>query len=219
MDDEYETVSTGAGAPTSPKSPARRRRPALSCTICRRRKLKCDRTLPCGQCRKSKTPDACVYTGSQRIQANGIGRIDSAPSDPLQLSDGRTSPARGGLYVFDSKHQASANRVTKPKSRGDELQELRSRVQLLESALTRSGTVHTPDSSGYEASPTPGFTLGSDPQFISNDVKFLPDKASFRGKNGRTRFCGRSYYGTSVAFVSCSPVSFDSSLICHSSVT
>jgi hypothetical protein len=38
----------------------KRRRPALSCEQCRRRKIRCDRLQPCSHCIKSKIPD-CSY--------------------------------------------------------------------------------------------------------------------------------------------------------------
>lgn len=40
--------------------PRRRRRPALSCQICRRRKIKCDHNEPCSNCVRHKVQ--CVYT-------------------------------------------------------------------------------------------------------------------------------------------------------------
>ncbi|KAF4634411.1 hypothetical protein G7Y89_g3707 [Cudoniella acicularis] len=41
--------------------PRKRRRPALSCAECRRRKVKCDRKDPCDQCRKTKSA-TCTYS-------------------------------------------------------------------------------------------------------------------------------------------------------------
>ncbi|PSN67963.1 hypothetical protein BS50DRAFT_620400 [Corynespora cassiicola Philippines] len=40
--------------------PLKRRRPALSCVECRRRKVKCDRSKPCGPCTRIKSP-TCTY--------------------------------------------------------------------------------------------------------------------------------------------------------------
>ena len=40
--------------------PRKRRRPALSCVECRRRKIKCDRNVPCAQCTQSKSA-VCTY--------------------------------------------------------------------------------------------------------------------------------------------------------------
>lgn len=41
-------------------TPRKRRRPALSCVQCRRRKVKCDRKLPCTQCSQYSNA-ACIY--------------------------------------------------------------------------------------------------------------------------------------------------------------
>ncbi|KAL4878227.1 fungal-specific transcription factor domain-containing protein [Aspergillus karnatakaensis] len=165
----------------------RRRRPALSCAICRRRKLKCDRSLPCGQCIKSKTADQCVFSGPKPLQSAVPGSHGaSSPSDRRHAASDGASSVGNGLYVFDSKH-----RVTKPKARSDELHELRSRVQTLEQALARSGgAAQTPGSSCYES--VPELDIRPVPDTISNQVRNLSDRACFRGRNGRTRFRGRS---------------------------
>ncbi|THC93032.1 hypothetical protein EYZ11_007486 [Aspergillus tanneri] len=139
-----------------------------------RRKLKCDRALPCGQCIKSKTPDRSVATTSP---------------DQAHKSSSRTSSVHGGLYIFDSKH----HRVTKPKGRPDELHELRHRVQMLEQGLSRAGPVQTPESLGHDADSP--LRVSCDAQYLGENVKHLPQSACFRGKNGKSRFCGRSYWG------------------------
>ena len=43
----------------------KRRRPALSCEQCRRRKIRCDRSCPCGPCRQSKNA-RCTYSPNIR---------------------------------------------------------------------------------------------------------------------------------------------------------
>jgi hypothetical protein len=54
-------TSATSGAFPVPLRPARkRRRPALSCVQCRRRKVKCDRKLPCTQCSQYDNT-TCVY--------------------------------------------------------------------------------------------------------------------------------------------------------------
>jgi hypothetical protein len=50
-----------SGAVTVP--PRKRRRPALSCIECRRRKIKCDRNMPCNHCMQSKN-SVCSYKDS-----------------------------------------------------------------------------------------------------------------------------------------------------------
>jgi hypothetical protein len=50
-------------------SARKRRRPALSCIECRRRKIKCDRNSPCNHCKQMKnTP--CVYKDLHTINPN-----------------------------------------------------------------------------------------------------------------------------------------------------
>ncbi len=53
----------------------KRPRPVLSCVDCRRKKLKCDRLLPCRQCKKAGRSVGCTYSSRQESLA------------PAQLSD------------------------------------------------------------------------------------------------------------------------------------
>ena len=47
---------------TSENQKSKRRRIALACQDCRKRKLKCDREYPiCGRCRQTQHPEACTY--------------------------------------------------------------------------------------------------------------------------------------------------------------
>ncbi|KAL4986274.1 fungal-specific transcription factor domain-containing protein [Aspergillus falconensis] len=167
-------------------SAPRRRRPALSCTNCRRRKLRCDRSLPCGQCIKSKTADSCVFSAPKPSQsAASSSKAASTSSEQRHTLSDEASSVGNGLYVFDSKH-----RVTKPRGRPDELHELRSRVQTLELALTRGNSIQPPESSAYDCTSELGSRAAPDP--ISDQVMNLSGRACFRGRNGRTRYRGRS---------------------------
>ncbi|KAF1948366.1 hypothetical protein CC80DRAFT_317587 [Byssothecium circinans] len=59
----------------------RRRRPAVSCVLCRRRKIRCNREAPCSNCVKSKS--ACAYDSlptslsplTNTSEADLVGRI------------------------------------------------------------------------------------------------------------------------------------------------
>lgn len=64
----------------------RRRRPAVVCTECRRRKIACDRKLPCGQCTLHGAD--CVYGPT----ANGNVPRATAAGGPRKVS-AATSPA------------------------------------------------------------------------------------------------------------------------------
>ncbi|KAL4753974.1 hypothetical protein BDW72DRAFT_5765 [Aspergillus terricola var. indicus] len=51
----------------SPRTARKRLRPSYSCTECRRRKVKCDRSRPsCGQCRALDLTSSCLYEDSPR---------------------------------------------------------------------------------------------------------------------------------------------------------
>ncbi|KAK0384101.1 hypothetical protein NLU13_8190 [Sarocladium strictum] len=53
-----------------PGPPHKRRRPAIACTECRRRKTSCDLGSPCGQCRKSRSNLRCVYNNSNNTSSS-----------------------------------------------------------------------------------------------------------------------------------------------------
>jgi len=179
----------------SQSSATRRRRPALSCTICRRRKLKCARSLPCGQCMKSKPPDLCVFSAPKPSQSAASGStMASSPSDHKHAPSDGASSGGSGLYVFDSR-----NRVTKPRGRPDELHELQNRVQMLEQALARGGSMQPPEVPGYDC--LSEFPIRTVTDAISDQVRNLSGRACFRGRNGRTRYRGRSTGELTLTFV------------------
>src|SRR6187402_3135649 len=55
-----------------------RNREVRACTECRRRKLKCDRQLPCISCTKRDEATSCVYERNADGLANGHGRRSQA---------------------------------------------------------------------------------------------------------------------------------------------
>lgn len=77
--------------------PRRRRRPALACQICRRRKIKCDQNDPCSHCVRHKVQ--CVYTlyadsnGNKHRAAN----LSERPTQAFQeATQSRTVPNSSG---------------------------------------------------------------------------------------------------------------------------
>jgi hypothetical protein len=73
--------------------PRKRRRPALSCVECRRRKIKCDRNVPCTQCTQSKSA-SCTYKDGYPGPNNGHTAKEPAPP---ALFSGHPAPANGHL--------------------------------------------------------------------------------------------------------------------------
>lgn len=176
-------------------NPSRRRRRPLSCIICRRRKLKCDRSLPCAQCIKSKTAGSCTYAQDERGPTAA-----SPPRSRLQMASNRATPPAGGLYVFDSKHKSTSNRVSKP-SDSNELSELRNRVQNLEHALSLPGTIMTPETSGGVGCSNMPPQLTPEDEIVRDNIDARPEMY-FRGRNSHTRLVGRCHWTLSMSFVS-----------------
>lgn len=82
--------------------PIKRRRPALSCVECRRRKVKCDRQKPCGPCTRMKS-STCTYrpnttrstsrpTKSPSETSAGQTLLDHAPAQTAEQSNGFDLP-------------------------------------------------------------------------------------------------------------------------------
>ncbi|KAL3462228.1 hypothetical protein BJX64DRAFT_277308 [Aspergillus heterothallicus] len=74
----------------------RRRRPAVSCTLCRRRKIRCNRESPCSNCVKSKT-EPCVYDNNEaalRSQQN-LGFRQTFALDFAKVSHAAQAPRLG----------------------------------------------------------------------------------------------------------------------------
>lgn len=46
----------------------RRRRPPLACIACRRRKVRCDRKLPCQNCVRARRAASCSYVSDERVE-------------------------------------------------------------------------------------------------------------------------------------------------------
>lgn len=207
--DDYQDSMPQEEAADSGRVIQRRRRPPLSCTECRRRKLKCDRSLPCGQCVRSKTADSCVFVGAQPGEASGSSQRMSPPVSRMRLPSGQDeqSGTRGGMFVFDSKMgpKTTSNRVSK-RNHPDEIHELRQRLRTLERALVKPGaTLQTPETSIYDTFSEVTTSQNSvEGAGVDDRVRFLPE-CNFRGKKGKTRYFGRSHYSTTISFVSFPP--------------
>ena len=95
----------------------KRRRPALSCVECRRRKIKCDRNSPCNHCKQSKKA-VCIY--KEDHPAIGTGRVSNAhrtliPSSKrccLKQFDDDSTPLRlvrnMRLWILSCMHKSVA---------------------------------------------------------------------------------------------------------------
>ncbi|KAF2738855.1 hypothetical protein EJ04DRAFT_28081 [Polyplosphaeria fusca] len=98
---------------TDGTGPVKRRRPALSCVECRRRKVKCDRNKPCTPCTRIKSPTCTFRTTPSRRSSPQLVRAwdsftshhDEAGSDIPPSSS--TSSQHGELDSMGNRYTVS----------------------------------------------------------------------------------------------------------------
>ncbi|KJZ80175.1 hypothetical protein HIM_00025 [Hirsutella minnesotensis 3608] len=140
----------------------KRPRPVKSCTECRKRKLRCDRLLPCSQCQKSSR--MCRYAADQDSANLSDGSDAETPETnrPLKRACLSTSGATG-----------AANDATQSASKNGEsphmplIEELAMRLERLEKQVrNRSPTTESSGGRGIAASQstTWGLTIKRDAQ-------------------------------------------------------
>ncbi|KAJ5772772.1 transcriptional regulator family: Fungal Specific TF [Penicillium paradoxum] len=197
--ENHDSISSEHEETDQSRAPQRRRRPPLSCTVCRKRKLKCDRAQPCGQCVRSKTAAQCVFVGTQLGPVLDSGQRMSPPQAPNSVTVEEQSGRKSGMFVFDSKlgPNSTTNRVSK-RTQPDELRELRTRLRNLENSIGKPSHLHTPETSVGDVL-SEAETNSLDNVGVEDRVRFLPE-CSFRGKKTKTRYFGRSHYTTTVSF-------------------
>lgn len=182
---------TVAGAPTQRK----RRRPALSCAECRRKKIKCDRTIPCGPCTLSKS-STCTYS-PEGLSARKHHVATAPTSKPASVSvhgpdlttlTGHVQSTLGEGVFSPSPYRHSNESANSParestsssqNSNPQNVEGLVARVQKLESLLA-SASLEEPGST----------TL---PKLPARDL---------RGNYSKTRWFGQSHWMQAFAQVS-----------------
>ncbi|KFX94872.1 hypothetical protein O988_06103 [Pseudogymnoascus sp. VKM F-3808] len=114
----------------------RRRRPTVSCALCKRRKIRCNRETPCSNCIRSRN-GVCVYEN----EISGTPRRDAGPP-----------PGRSGEF----RREASASTRSEPafhpmptpspsaSSPAPDVAAMQQRIRELESKLARASITQTP---------------------------------------------------------------------------
>jgi hypothetical protein len=150
----------GAGARPPPK---KRNRAALSCTLCRERKVKCDRVIPCQQCIKRGDADNCHLDPTKR------GPPKAVSQSRRETSSSHSRHSHGHSAVPSMPDISSPNEVDTIKAR---LAQLEQALAQQNQGLSPSFSI--PSSSGMSpASNTqngitrpPWGTMNSDPNSI-----------------------------------------------------
>ncbi|KXX79504.1 Acetamidase regulatory protein [Madurella mycetomatis] len=178
----------------------RRRRPAVSCMLCRRRKIKCDQNTPCGNCTKSKN-STCVYRDPPSARHQQQQRLpprivsDVSPLTPISLT-----PAP------HSRQAATGANTAESQLTGRYIQPTEGRT--VSSAPTR----HSPTAPSLAQSPLSTTTKGSRVETRTVDIagKFYfhaehrsanQPQAVTRSVTHKTRLFGQSHWVNGVALL------------------
>lgn len=199
--DEHDTAQEGdlslASGEQQPQK--RRRRPALACEQCRRRKIKCDRNIPCNNCTKSKIP-ACSYAPTHIPASRAKKKATQATSSDNSASVRTILPAptipsqeelhAEDLFDFTGFGQTGALKSSDPSPQNvpsstagstssvprSNVEQLTHRVHHLEEKLAKVVTISNEDASPYSSS--------------QRDSESLPSN----GTVSKTRYFGRSHW-------------------------
>lgn len=171
-----------------------RRRPALSCVLCRQRKVKCDRTLPCKQCATSGNRN-CTYAPTKKP----IPKTSPHPSSTA-TSTSSANDKPPGMFVFNASPDDAIQMQPTQNKADSALQDLAARVKELENQLKEVGidrgesySQHTPRSDGDS------FTTGHIPSTRSSvysDKKagMLSSHVQLESKPSKVQFLGHSHW-------------------------
>ncbi|KAF7623754.1 hypothetical protein F9C07_5260 [Aspergillus flavus] len=125
----------------------RRRRPAVSCSLCRRRKIRCDRKSPCNNCVRSKN-EACIY--ETHPSDHPRSRVNHGQTISLESREG-PSPTAPSASSYVSRPSTETNHAyesivggstdaTTPRSQASvaDVEALKSRIKNLEEQLSKA---------------------------------------------------------------------------------
>ncbi|GIK02218.1 hypothetical protein Aspvir_006267 [Aspergillus viridinutans] len=130
-------------------SEGRRKRPTVSCTLCRRRKIRCNRERPCSNCLRSRS-GACVYENQgprphspgyspQHHAGQGL-TVESEESMQIGSASGDSLSTPPGHLL--SSVAADISNVSRPPSehpsQDAEMTQLKLRIQQLENQLAQA---------------------------------------------------------------------------------
>ncbi|KAI5460408.1 putative C6 transcription factor [Mariannaea sp. PMI_226] len=131
-----------------PEPERRRRRPAISCALCRRRKIRCNREVPCSNCVRSKS-SPCVYEHAPPPPVavkRSVGTItpdESVPAIRCKTIIGGTSTASDTSTAPSHAPTSMPSEITSASMTSDQallgdLQSMKRRIQELEMQLART---------------------------------------------------------------------------------
>lgn len=173
----------------------KRRRPALACEECRHRKIKCDRTAPCGPCSRSRSK-TCTYQNLQddfsttapvvrkispRAQSDSMGQTRQQSSE--QVGNANAYPSASSAPASTSSSLVQSHNASPATT--EHVQALLNRVQTLEKKLqeaSRSG-LDEESNDAPQAQPGPAAACSKACKAFKMKKKSNYEKMKFRGQN------------------------------------
>lgn len=175
LEEQGDQAADGDADPAKPSR--KRQRVRLSCLECRRRKLSCNRQLPCDRCIRSETPSRCQYETRSGKVINAASDFSSLPPD-FRRPDVATSTIR------ERDHE----RIRKLEH---EIVQLRKEMSRQRGSLEGSTPVATTTSPSTQAGEGEG--AADDSRNNAQNMPFPTEKGELRFvrfKEFRTRFLG-----------------------------
>ncbi|KAJ4011307.1 hypothetical protein NW752_007156 [Fusarium irregulare] len=181
---DTSTAGSGTAVSSAAKTEKKRRRPALSCEQCRRRKIRCDRSLPCVNCVKSKI-SPCTYAPTHiPASRNKKSTSHTAGADPSSQVPGRSAPTidpnqRQSPASSSARRQSSSvpSSTVGSNSESSTVDALAARVKELEQKLAETCYITKPERDRIEE---------------PDDEDQNP--APMKGTVSKTRFFGQSHW-------------------------
>lgn len=137
------------------RTPKKRPRPVISCFECRKKKLKCDRLLPCHQCKKSGRTARCAYAAQENSPGpeghNSMSMRKKARPDNPNHQEVEHWPERADVRA------SVENGINALITTGivADVEDLKERVAQLERMLLKNGRSRTPGRQNAEDQTTP----------------------------------------------------------------
>lgn len=206
-------------------APRKRRRPALACEQCRRRKLRCDRNFPCAPCKRSRESLTCSYSPSQENASISIGGASSeAISRRIEGRKRSFASAFSTEESINAGHLGESVDPDAPPQTAQIIEDLQQRIRQLE-AVVSSGraadqipagldpsrasttparsTIYQPNSTGQ------GYSLQSEPRRVSENPSITHPILRLRASSQKTKLFGANHWvntATQVPFSQLLPI-------------
>ena len=144
-------MAASANDDITSKNSLKRPRPVISCFECRRKKLKCSRTLPCQQCLKIGKADVCSFQAGQEPETNVAGSVEPPEKRSRAESNGLARANRNVDHEGAASSPAASSLGTWQAGMGL-IEQLQQRVTNLENVVGVSRRTLGPNGS-HDAEP------------------------------------------------------------------